>query len=162
MVDELYIMIAAVMLSIGLMMFLAARNSDFVNAHPAVKMLALCFLVLIGSTLVADGFEVHVDEPLIYDPTAFAIAVEALNLSCSRRQSSRAGRAAEPVTLPARYARSSITVRSDCGAPLGRAELLLTRPWTALPRLLHVAVSARRPWRARRGRSPGRSSPATR
>ncbi len=103
MVEELYIMIAAVMLSIGLMMFLATRISDFVNAHPTVKMLALCFLVLIGSTLVADGFDVHVDKPLIYGPIAFAIAVEALNLSYSRRQSGRAGRAVEPVALHAKY-----------------------------------------------------------
>ena len=86
MVDQLSIMIAAVMLSIGLMMVLATRISDFVNAHPTVKMLALCFLVLIGSTLVADGFDVHVDKPLIYGPIAFAIAVEALNLTYSKRQ----------------------------------------------------------------------------
>ena len=91
MVDELYIMIAAVMLSIGLMMVLATRISDFVNAHPTVKMLALTFLVLIGSTLVADGFDVHVDKPLIHGPIAFAIAVEALNLSYRRRQQKRAG-----------------------------------------------------------------------
>ncbi len=81
MVDELYIMIAAVMISIGLMMVLATRISDFVNAHTTVKMLALCFLVLIGSTLVADGFDFHVDKALIYGPIAFAIVVEALNLS---------------------------------------------------------------------------------
>jgi len=103
MVDELYIMIAAVMLSIGLMMVLATRISDFVNAHPTVKMLALTFLVLIGSTLVADGFDVHVDKPLIYGPIAFAIAVEALNLSYRRRQQKRAGRDLQPVALHGRY-----------------------------------------------------------
>jgi predicted tellurium resistance membrane protein TerC len=104
MVDELYIMILAVMLSIGLMMLLATRISDFVNAHPTVKMLALCFLVLIGTTLVADGFDVHVDKPLIYGPIAFAIAVEALNLTYRKRQLRRAGRRAEPVHLHAKYA----------------------------------------------------------
>jgi predicted tellurium resistance membrane protein TerC len=104
MVDELYIMIAAVMLSIGLMMILATRISDFVNAHPTVKMLALCFLVLIGTTLVADGFDVHVDKPLIYGPIAFAIAVEVLNLTYRKRQLARAGRAAQPVALHAKYA----------------------------------------------------------
>ena len=106
MVDELYIMIAAVMLSIGLMMILATRISDFVNAHPTVKMLALCFLVLIGSTLVADGFDVHVDKPLIYGPIAFAIAVEALNLSYRKRQLKRAGRQVQPVALHAKYAQA--------------------------------------------------------
>jgi predicted tellurium resistance membrane protein TerC len=89
MVDELAIMIAAVMLSIGLMMVLATRISDFVNAHPTVKMLALAFLVLIGATLVADGFDVHVDKPLIYGPIAFAIGVEALNLTYAKRQRAR-------------------------------------------------------------------------
>ena len=104
MVDQLSIMIAAVMLSIGLMMVLATRISDFVNSHPTVKMLALCFLVLIGATLVADGFDVHVDKPLIYGPIAFAIAVEALNLSYARRQTRRRGSATEPVHLHSKYA----------------------------------------------------------
>jgi predicted tellurium resistance membrane protein TerC len=94
MVDELYIMIAAVMLSIGLMMVLAGRISEFVNAHPTVKMLALTFLVLIGSTLVAEGFDVHVDKPLIYGPIAFAITVEALNLTYRKRQQQRSARRA--------------------------------------------------------------------
>jgi predicted tellurium resistance membrane protein TerC len=106
MVDELYIMILAVMLSIGLMMVLATRISDFVNAHPTVKMLALCFLVLIGSTLVADGFDVHVDKPLIYGPIAFAIAVEALNLTYRKRQARRAGREVQPVHLHSKYAQA--------------------------------------------------------
>ena len=103
MVDELYIMIAAVMISIGLMMVLATRISDFVNAHPTVKMLALCFLVLIGSALVADGFDVHVDKPLIYGPIAFAIIVEALNLTYGRRQQLRRGRTSAPVHLHEKY-----------------------------------------------------------
>jgi predicted tellurium resistance membrane protein TerC len=99
MVDELYIMIAAVILSIGLMMVLATRISDFVNAHPTVKMLALCFLVLIGATLVADGFDVHVDKPLIYGPIAFAIAVEALNLVQGRRAKQRHRRTPETASV---------------------------------------------------------------
>ncbi|MBO1755898.1 TerC family protein [Allobranchiibius sp. CTAmp26] len=80
MVDQLSIMIAAVVLSIGLMMVLAGRISDFVNAHPTVKMLALSFLVLIGSTLIAEGFDVHLSKAAIYGPIAFAIGVESLNL----------------------------------------------------------------------------------
>ena len=67
MVDELSIMIAAVVLSIGLMMFVAGRISEFVNKHPTVKILALSFLVLIGSTLVAESFDVHVDKPALGD-----------------------------------------------------------------------------------------------
>ncbi len=103
MVDQLSIMIAAVMLAIALMMVLAGRISAFVNAHPTVKMLALAFLVLIGSTLVADGFDYHVAKPLIYGPIAFAIAVEALNLSYAKRQRERRGTTTEPVHLHERY-----------------------------------------------------------
>ena len=105
MVDQLYIMVAAVVLSIGLMMILAGRISDFVNAHPTVKMLALSFLVLIGSTLIAEGFDVHLDKAVIYGPIAFAIAVEALNLTYHRRQERRRGAEhPEPVQLHAKYA----------------------------------------------------------
>ncbi|MBB2890274.1 TerC family protein [Flexivirga oryzae] len=85
MVDQLSIMIAAVTLSIGLMMVFAGRISAFVNRHPTVKMLALSFLVLIGSTLIAEGFAIHIDKPVIYGPIAFAMAVEALNLTYRKR-----------------------------------------------------------------------------
>jgi predicted tellurium resistance membrane protein TerC len=64
-----------------------------------VKILALSFLVLIGSTLVAEGFDVHVDKPLIYGPIAFAIAVEALNLVYKRRRAAES----EPVHLHEKY-----------------------------------------------------------
>lgn len=103
MVDQLTIMILAVMLAIGLMMVLAGRISAFVHAHPTVKMLALSFLVLIGTTLVADGFDYHVAKPLIYGPIAFAMAVEALNLAYTRRERERRGVSREPVHLHERY-----------------------------------------------------------
>lgn len=89
MVDQLAIMIAAVTLSIGLMMIFAGRISAFVNKHPTVKMLALSFLVLIGSTLIAESFDIHIDKPVIYGPIAFAMAVEALNLTHRKRQAER-------------------------------------------------------------------------
>lgn len=103
MVDQLAIMVAAVVLSIGLMMVLAGRISDFVNEHPTVKMLALSFLVLIGSTLIAEGFDVHLDKAVIYGPIAFAIAVEALNLTYRKRQAAREGTPRDPVQLHSRY-----------------------------------------------------------
>jgi predicted tellurium resistance membrane protein TerC len=95
MVDELYIMIAAVVLAIVLMMFTAGWISGFVNRHPTVKMLALSFLVLIGASLIAEGFDFHIDKPFIYGPIAFAICVEALNLTYQSRQAKR-NRAPEP------------------------------------------------------------------
>jgi len=95
MVDELYIMIAAVVLAVVLMMFTAGWISGFVSRHPTVKMLALSFLVLIGASLIAEGFDFHIDKPFIYGPIAFAICVEALNLTYQSRQAKR-NRAPEP------------------------------------------------------------------
>ena len=99
MVDELWIMIAAVVIAITLMLFTAKAISEFVNRHPTVKMLALAFLVLIGSTLIAEGFDVHIDKALIYGPIAFAIGVEVLNLMYRSRQAKKRDEAIEPVEL---------------------------------------------------------------
>ncbi len=99
MVDELWIMIAAVVIAITLMLFTAKAISDFVNRHPTVKMLALAFLVLIGTTLIAEGFDVHVDKAFIYGPIAFAIIVEVLNLVYRGRQAKRRHEKIEPVEL---------------------------------------------------------------
>lgn len=99
MVNELWIMIAAVVIAITLMLFTAKAISDFVNRHPTVKMLALAFLVLIGTTLIAEGFDVHIDKALIYGPIAFAIIVEVLNLVYRSRQAKRRNEAIAPVEL---------------------------------------------------------------
>ena len=99
MVDNILVIIAAVVLSFGVMLFAARFIFAFVNKHPTVKMLALAFLVLIGATLIADGFDVHIDKALIYVPIAFAIIVEALNLTYKARQEKRSGAAVEPVHL---------------------------------------------------------------
>jgi predicted tellurium resistance membrane protein TerC len=105
MVNELYIMIAAVVLAIVLMMFTAGWISGFVNRHPSVKMLALSFLVLIGASLIAEGFEFHIEKPFIYGPIAFAICVEALNLTYQSRQAKRNRESEpEPVHLRDKYA----------------------------------------------------------
>lgn len=99
MVDELWIMVAAVMIAITLMLFTAKSISDFVNRHPSVKILALAFLVLIGTTLIAEGFGVKIDKALIYGPIAFAIGVEVLNLIYRGRKAKRQNEVIEPVTL---------------------------------------------------------------
>jgi predicted tellurium resistance membrane protein TerC len=98
-VDNLVIIILAVVLSFGVMLFSSRFIFSFVNRHPTVKMLALAFLVLIGATLVADGFGLHIDKALIYGPIAFAIIVEALNLIYKARQAKRTGQFTEPVSL---------------------------------------------------------------
>jgi predicted tellurium resistance membrane protein TerC len=106
MVDNLLVIIVAVVASFGIMLFSSRYIFAFVNRHPTVKMLALAFLVLIGAFLIADGFDVHVDKALIYGPMAFAIAVETLNIVQRRRQANRRGQDVEPVHLRHAYSKA--------------------------------------------------------
>lgn len=99
MVDSLVVIIAAVVLSFALMMFVSGHIFRFVERHPSVKILALTFLVLIGVFLIADGFGVHIDKALIYGPMAFAVVVEGLNLAYRARVAKRKGTAETPVKL---------------------------------------------------------------
>lgn len=100
MVDNLVVIIAAVVLSFGIMLFASKHIFAFVNRHPSVKLLALAFLVMIGVFLIVDGFGIKVDKALIYVPMAFAVAVEALNLVYRRRQKkAHPETAVEPVEL---------------------------------------------------------------
>ncbi|SOE58523.1 Membrane protein TerC, possibly involved in tellurium resistance [Salinibacterium xinjiangense] len=103
MVDSLLVIVVAVVLSFGVMLFSSKYIFAFVNKHPTVKMLALAFLVLIGVTLIADGFEVKIDKALIYVPIAFAIIVEALNLRYRSRQEKKSGTHVDPVKLRQPY-----------------------------------------------------------
>jgi predicted tellurium resistance membrane protein TerC len=80
MADELWVMIAAVIIAVIVMMFSAKAISNFVNNHPTVKMLALSFLLLIGVSLLAEGFEQHIPKGYIYFAMAFSVLVEFLNL----------------------------------------------------------------------------------
>jgi predicted tellurium resistance membrane protein TerC len=95
MVDQVWVMIAAVMIAIALMMVLAGTISEFINRHPTVKTLALSFLLLIGGSLIADGFEFHIPKGYIYGPIAFSVFVEGLNLWAGARQARRARQASE-------------------------------------------------------------------
>ncbi|MCW4384964.1 TerC family protein [Salinibacterium sp. SYSU T00001] len=109
MVDNMVVIIAAVVLSFGLMLFAAKYIFGFVNRHPTVKMLALAFLILIGAFLIADGLDVHIDKALIYGPMAFAVGVEVLNLLYRRRQAKLAGEETEPVHLRHSYSKADPT-----------------------------------------------------
>ena len=80
MVDNISIMIAAVVVAVAFMMAFAAPISAFVERHPTVKMLALSFLLLIGVTLVAEGFDQHISKGYIYFAMGFSVFVEMLNL----------------------------------------------------------------------------------
>jgi len=80
MVDHIEIMIAAVIVAVIFMMFFAGPISSFVEGHPTIKMLALSFLLLIGVTLIAEGFDQHISKGYIYFAMAFSVFVEMLNL----------------------------------------------------------------------------------
>ena len=80
MVDQLAIMIAAVIIAAGVMIVSAAPISGFVDRHPTIKMLALSFLLLIGFTLIVEGMHQHIPKGYIYFAMAFSIVVEMLNL----------------------------------------------------------------------------------
>ena len=85
MVDNIWIMIAAVVVSIIAMMLFAGPIGSFVQRHPTVKMLALAFLLLIGVTLIAEGFHQHISKGYIYFAMAFSVFVEFLNMSIRKR-----------------------------------------------------------------------------
>jgi len=85
MVDEVVVMIAAVVASVGLMMLFAAPIGEFVSEHPTIKMLALSFLIVVGVALIADGFDTHVPKGYIYFAMAFSVCVEMLNIRMRRK-----------------------------------------------------------------------------
>jgi predicted tellurium resistance membrane protein TerC len=95
MVNQIGIMIAAVVVAIGIMMLFAAPVSGFVHKHPTIKMLALSFLLLIGLTLIVEGFDVHIPKGYIYFAMGFSVFVEFLNLRLRKKS--------KPVEFHERY-----------------------------------------------------------
>ena len=89
MVDELAVMIAAVIASVGLMMVFAGTIGRFVSDHPTIKMLALSFLVVVGVVLIAEGFDHHVPKGYVYFAMAFSVVVEMLNIRLRTRAEKR-------------------------------------------------------------------------
>jgi predicted tellurium resistance membrane protein TerC len=85
MVDNIWIMIAAVVVSIIAMMLFAGSIGAFVQRHPTIKMLALSFLLLIGVTLIAEGLHQHIPKGYVYFAMAFSVIVELLNLRLRKK-----------------------------------------------------------------------------
>jgi predicted tellurium resistance membrane protein TerC len=85
MAEDVSVMIVAVVLAVGIMLFSSGAVSRFVDAHPTVKVLALSFLLLIGCSLIADGFGVHVPKGYIYFAMGFSVFVEMINLRVSKK-----------------------------------------------------------------------------
>lgn len=90
MVDHIMVMVIAVMVAVGFMMIFAGTVSDFISRHPTVKMLALSFLLLIGTTLIAEGFHVHFQKGYVYFAMAFSVLVEMLNIRMKTRAERKA------------------------------------------------------------------------
>ena len=90
MVDEVAIMIAAVIVSVALMMLFASAIGHFVSDHPTIKMLALAFLLVVGVALIADGLGTHVPKGYIYFAMAFSVIVEMLNIRLRKKQTATA------------------------------------------------------------------------
>lgn len=94
MVDERWVMVAAILISIGFMLAFARPLGDFVERHPTVKVLALSFLIMIGLVLIADGFGQHIPKGYIYAAMAFSVFVELINLWIRKRSGRPAKRRA--------------------------------------------------------------------
>lgn len=91
-VEHISIMAIAIIFAVGVMLFAAKSIGDFVDRHPTVKILALSFLILVGVTLIVEGFDIHVPKGYIYFAMAFSVAVEMLNLRFRKKKG-------EPVKL---------------------------------------------------------------
>lgn len=87
--DQIFVMIAAVVVAIGVMLFASEPVSKFVHDHPTVKMLALSFILLVGLVLVAEGLHHHIERGYMYFAIAFSMGVEFLNLWASKRNKAK-------------------------------------------------------------------------
>jgi predicted tellurium resistance membrane protein TerC len=95
-VEQVSLMAIAIILAVVVMLMAAKSIGDFVEAHPTIKILALSFLILVGVTLIVEGFDVHVPKGYIYFAMAFSVTVEMLNIRMRRKR-------AAPVKLHSRY-----------------------------------------------------------
>lgn len=96
-VEHVSIMAVAIILAVVVMLMAAKAIGDFVEAHPTIKILALSFLILVGVTLMVEGFDVHVPKGYIYFSMAFSVTVEMLNIRMRKKR-------AAPIKLHSRYA----------------------------------------------------------
>lgn len=84
-VDNVLVIVIAIVISLATMLLFSKRISDFINKHPAMKILAVSFLIMIGTVLVIEGFHVHVPKGYIYVSMAFALGIEVINMRISRK-----------------------------------------------------------------------------
>ena len=86
MVDNLGVMMAAVIAAVAVMLFAAKPIGEFVDRHPSIKVLALAFLVMVGMALVGEAFDMHIPKGYIYVAMAFSLAVEVINIRVRRNR----------------------------------------------------------------------------
>lgn len=89
MVDNIIIMILAVMIAVGVMMFASKSISNFIEANPTIKILALSFLILVGVTLIAEGLGLHISKAYVYFAMAFSLGVESINIYTRKKKAKR-------------------------------------------------------------------------
>ena len=85
MVSNVWVMVAAIMIAVAVMIFASNIIGDFIDRHPTIKMLALAFIIMVGVALIADGFEIHIERKLLYFAMAFSAGVESLNILAKQR-----------------------------------------------------------------------------
>ncbi|MFV0928288.1 MULTISPECIES: TerC family protein [Pseudomonas] len=98
MVSHVPVMVAAIIVAVLVMMLCARTISEFIDKHPSLKMLALSFLIVVGTVLIAEAFDVHVPKGYVYFAMAFSLAVEAINIKM-RTAAARKKQQSDPVKL---------------------------------------------------------------
>lgn len=121
MADHVEVMIAAVIVAVGVMFIASGPVADFVAKHPTTKMLALAFLLLIGTSLVADGLGFHIPKGYIYSAMAFSVLVEAVNIIAKERKQRRISGTAPAKTATVVAAEAAAAPRRPKSTPASRA-----------------------------------------
>lgn len=85
-VEQVYVIVIAIVIAMGVMLIFAKAISEFINKHPTMKLLAIAFLLMIGTVLVIEGLHVHVPKGYIYFSMAFALGIEVLNMRLRKNQ----------------------------------------------------------------------------
>ncbi|WP_263833432.1 TerC family protein [Sulfurospirillum oryzae] len=89
MANNIIVMILAVVLAVGVMMFASKSISNFIDANPTIKILALSFLILVGVTLIAEGLDFHISKAYVYFAMAFSLAVESINIYSRKKKAKK-------------------------------------------------------------------------
>jgi predicted tellurium resistance membrane protein TerC/nucleotide-binding universal stress UspA family protein len=121
MARDIWVMMVAIVIAMGVMLFASGPIMRFIHAHPTVKMLALAFVLLIGMALIADGFQFHIPKGYLYTAMAFSVLVESLNVLVSRRRARAA--LTPPGVTPAAHPGTplKVLIPVDGSASAGRA-----------------------------------------